>query len=110
MAAPLGAFWGGRMGSFQPLLWHRLTLAAVAGGGIALSIFLADHFSNTQIEERRYQLIVEATGFADDLEQYLRSREMIAKTVGSIFDAPDLSQPRPLLGFRRLTPRASKRS
>src|SRR5665647_2759663 len=96
MAAPLGAFWGGRMGSFQPRLWHRLTLAAVAGGGIALSTFLAVHFSNTQIEERRYQLIVEATGFADDLEQYLRSREMIAKTVGSIFDAPDLSQPRPL--------------
>jgi two-component sensor histidine kinase len=96
MAAPLGAFWGGRMGSFQPRLWHRLTLAAVAGGGIALSTFLAVHFSNTQIEERRYQLIVEATGVADDLEQYLRSREMIAKTVGSIFDAPDLSQPRPL--------------
>jgi len=111
MAAPLGAFWGGRMGSFQPRLWHRLTLAAVAGGGIALSTFLAVHFSNTQIEERRYQLIVEATGFADDLEQYLRSREMIAKTVGSIFDAPDLSQPRPLRSIGKpvlaLTPHIS---
>lgn len=84
------------MGNFQPRFWHRLTLAAVAGGGIALSTILAVHFSNTQIEERRHQLIIEATGFADDLEQYLRSREMIATTVGSIFDAPDLSEPRPL--------------
>jgi CHASE1-domain containing sensor protein len=84
------------MGGFQPRFWHRLTLAAVAGGGIALSASLAAHFANTQIDERRHQLIVEATEFADDLEQYLRSREMIATTVGSIFDAPDLSQPRPL--------------
>jgi CHASE1-domain containing sensor protein len=84
------------MSNLQPRLWHRLTLAAVAGGGIALSAILAVHFSNTQIEEKRHQLIVEATGFADDLEQHLRSREMIATTVGSIFDAPDLSQPRPL--------------
>src|SRR5665647_3119033 len=84
------------MGSIQLRSWHSLTLAAVAGGGIALSTILAVHFSNTQIEEKRHQLIVEATGFADDLEQYLRSREMIATTVGSIFDAPDLSQPRPL--------------
>ena len=73
-----------------------MTLAAVAGGGITLSAILAVHFSTTQIEERRHQLIVEATGFADDLEQYLRSHEMIATTVGSIFHAPDLSQPRPL--------------
>src|ERR1035437_6275050 len=84
------------MGSIQPRSWHRLTLAAVAGGGIALSAILAVHFSNTQIEERRHQLMVEATGFADDLEQYLQSREMIAKTVGTVFEAPDLSAPHPL--------------
>jgi two-component sensor histidine kinase len=84
------------MGDFQPRLWHRLTLAAVAGGGIALSAILAVHFSNMQIEEKRQQLIVEATGFADDLEEYLQSREMIAKTVGTVFEAPDLSQPGPL--------------
>ena len=69
------------MGSFQPRLGHRLILAAIAGGGIALSAILAVHFSNMRIEETRYRLIVEATGFADDLEQYLRSREMIATTV-----------------------------
>src|ERR1035441_5098945 len=84
------------MSSIQPRSWHRLTLAAVAGGGIALSAILAVHFSNTQIEERRHQLMVEATGFADDLEQYLQSREMIAKTVGTVFEAPDLSAPYPL--------------
>jgi two-component sensor histidine kinase len=84
------------MSSFQPRLGHRLILAAIAGGGIALSAILAVHFSNMRIEETRYRLVVDATGFADDLEQYLRSREMIATTVGSIFDAPDLSQPRPL--------------
>jgi two-component sensor histidine kinase len=86
----------GAMSSFQPRLGHRLILAAIAGGGIALSAILAVHFSNMRIEETRYRLVVEATGFADDLEQYLRSREMIATTVGSIFDAPDLLQPRPL--------------
>jgi two-component sensor histidine kinase len=86
----------GAMSSFQPRLGHRLILAAIAGGGIALSAILAIHFSNMRIEETRYRLVVGATGFADDLEQYLRSREMIATTVGSIFDAPDLSQPRPL--------------
>jgi two-component sensor histidine kinase len=84
------------MGSIQLRSWHRLTLAAVAGGGIALSTILAVHFSNAQIEEKRHQLIVEATGFADDLEQYLRSREMIAKTVGAVFEAPDLSASHPL--------------
>jgi two-component sensor histidine kinase len=84
------------MSSIQPRSWDRLTLAAVAGGGIALSAILAVHFSNTQIEERRHQLVVEATGFADDLEQYLQSREMIAKTVGTVFEAPDLSAPHPL--------------
>src|SRR5665811_979146 len=84
------------MDGIQPRSWHRLTLAAVAGGGIALSAILAVHFSNTQIEERRHQLMVEATGFADDLEQYLQSREMIAKTVGTLFEAPDLSAPHPL--------------
>jgi hypothetical protein len=41
-------------------------------------------------------LIVEATGFADDLEQYLQGREMIAKTVGIVFEAPNLSAPHPL--------------
>ena len=85
-----------RVGASQPRLWHRLTLAAVAGGGIALSAILAVHLSNVQIEEKRQQLIVEATGFADDLEEYLQSREMIAKTVGTVFEAPDLSQPGPL--------------
>jgi hypothetical protein len=34
------------MGSIQLRSWHRLTLAAVAGGGIALSTILAIHFSN----------------------------------------------------------------
>jgi two-component sensor histidine kinase len=84
------------MNSIQPYPWHRLTLAAVGALGIVLSAIIAVHFSNTQIEERRHQLIVEATGFADDMEQYLRSREMIAKTAGAIFDAPDLSAPYPL--------------
>ena len=84
------------MGSFQTRSWHRLTLAAIAGGGIALSAILAVQFSNTQVEERRQQLTVEATGFADDLEQYLHGRAMIAKTVGTVFEAPDLSAPRPL--------------
>src|SRR5450755_1216192 len=84
------------MGSIRLRSWHSLTLAVVAGGGIALSTILAVHFSNTQIEEKRHQLIVEATGFADDLEQYLQSREMIAKTVGTMFEAPALSVPHPL--------------
>src|SRR5664280_3854950 len=84
------------MDSFQPHPWHRVMLAAVAAVGIALSAILAVHYSNTQIEARRYQLIVEATGFTDDLEQYLQGREMIAKTVGSVFEAPDLSEPHPL--------------
>jgi two-component sensor histidine kinase len=84
------------MDSIQPRSWHRLTLAAVAAVGIALSAILAVHYSNTQIEARLYQLIVEATGFTDDLEQYLQGREMIAKTVGSVFEAPDLSEPHPL--------------
>jgi two-component sensor histidine kinase len=88
-------FWV-RLGKLQTRSWHRLTLAVVTGGGIALSAILAVHFSNMQIEERRYQLIVDATGFADDLEQYLQSREMIAKTVGTVFDPPDLSAPHPL--------------
>ena len=84
------------MDSIQPRSWHRLTLAAVAGVGIALSAILAVQFSNVQIEVRRHQLIVEATGFTDDLEQYLQGREMIAKAVGSVFEAPDLSEPHPL--------------
>ena len=84
------------MDSIQPRSWHRLTLAAVAGVGIALSAILAVHFSNTQIEEKRHQLIVEAMTFTDDLEQYLQGREMIAKAVGTVFEAPDLSAPHPL--------------
>jgi hypothetical protein len=71
-------------------------LAAVAAVGIALSAILAVHFANTQIEARRLNLIVEATAFTDDLEQYLQSREMIAKTVGTVFEAPALSAPHPL--------------
>ena len=84
------------MDSIQAYSWHRLTLAAVATVGVALSAIVAVQYSNTQIEERRHQLIVEATSFADDLEQYLENREMIAKTVGAIFEVPDLSMPRPL--------------
>src|ERR1035441_2939765 len=84
------------MDSIQPRSWHRLTLAAGAAVGIALSAILAVHYSNTQIEARRYQLIVEATGFTDDLEQYLQGREMIAKTVGTVFEPPELSAPHPL--------------
>ena len=84
------------MDSFRSHPWQRLTLAAVIAVGIALSAILAVHFSNTQIEERRHQLMVEATTFTGDLEQYLQSREMIAKTVGAIFEVPDLSMPRPL--------------
>src|SRR5450830_1536925 len=84
------------MDSFRSHPWQRLTLAAVIAVGIALSAILAVHFSNTQIEERRHQLMVEATGFADDLEQYLQSREMIAKTVGTVFEAPALSAHHPL--------------
>ena len=84
------------MDSIQPRSWHRLTLLAVAAVGVGLSAILAVHFSNTQIEERRHQLTDEASTFAGELEQYLQSREMIAKTVGSVFEAPDLSVPHPL--------------
>src|SRR5450759_5400563 len=83
------------MDSFRSHPWQRLTLAAVIAVGIALSAILAVHFSNAQIEERRHQLMVEATGFAGDLEQYLQSREMIAKAVGTVFEAPALSEPPP---------------
>src|SRR5665648_613437 len=68
----------GRMDRFQSHPWQRLTLAAVIAVGIGLSAILAVHFSNAQIEERRHQLMVEATGFAGDLEQYLQNRELIA--------------------------------
>src|SRR5674476_645757 len=93
------------MDSFQPHPWHRVMLAAVAAVGIALSAILTVHFANTQIEARRLNLIVEATAFTDDLEQYLQSREMIAKTVGAVFEAPELSAPRPLasVGKKLLT-------
>src|ERR1039457_647057 len=84
------------MDSFRSNPWQRLTLAAVIAVGIALSAILAVHFSNTQIEERRHQLMVETATCTGDLEQYLQSREMIAKTVGAIFEVPDLSMPRPL--------------
>src|SRR5450759_4070646 len=84
------------MDSFRSYPWQRLTLAAVIAVGIALSAILAVHFSNTQIEAKRFQLIVEATTFTGDLEQYLQSREMIAKTVGAVFEAGDLSAPHPL--------------
>jgi len=84
------------MGHLQPRSWHRLTLIGVAVLGVGASASLALHFSNTQIETTRTHLMVEATAFADDLEQYLQSREMIAKTVGAVFKAPDLSVPRPL--------------
>ena len=87
---------GVRMDSIQPYPWHRLALAAVAAVGIALSAIIAVHFSNTQMEEKRHQLMVEAATFAGDLEQHLQSREMIAKTVGAVFEAPALSQPHPL--------------
>lgn len=68
-------------------------MAAAAGGGIPLSAIIAVHFSNAKIEEKRHQLIVEAMTFTAELEQYLQSREMIAKTVGAIFDSGELSQP-----------------
>src|ERR1035437_3156433 len=84
------------MDSFRSHPWQRLTLAAVIAVGIALSAILAVHFSNTQIEERRHQLMVEATTFTDDLEQYLQGREMIAKTVGAGCEATNLSAPHPL--------------
>ena len=84
------------MDGIQPRSWHRLTLAAVAGGGIALSAILAVHFSNTQIAVTRHQLRVDASTLADDLEQYLQNRELIAKTVGTVFEAPALSAPHPL--------------
>jgi two-component sensor histidine kinase len=82
--------------SIQPRSWHRLTLIAVATVGVGLSAMLALHFFNIQIEARRHQLMDEASTFADDLEQYLQSREMIARTVGALFEAPDLSKPHPL--------------
>src|SRR5665647_741147 len=93
------------MSSIQPRSWHRLTLVTVAAVGIALSAVLAVHFANTQIEARRYQLKDEASTFANDLEQYLQSREMIAKTIGTVFEAPELSAPRPLasVGKKLLT-------
>ena len=80
----------------QSSSWHRLMLAAVAGGGIALSAILAVYFSNMQVDVKRYQLAAEAMTFTDDLEQYLKNREMIAKTVGTLFEAPSLSVPHPL--------------
>src|ERR1035437_5587280 len=88
------------MDSFQPHPWHRVMLAAVAAVGIALSAILAVHFANTEIEARRLNLIVEATAFTGDLEQDLQSREMIAKTVGTVFEAPALSAPMEPVGSK----------
>src|SRR5450830_505981 len=84
------------MDSFRSHPWQRLTLAAVIAVGIGLSAILAVHFSNTQIEAKRFQLIVEATTLTGNLEQYLQGREMIAKAVGTVFEAPALSEPHPL--------------
>src|ERR1035437_2803829 len=84
------------MGGIQPRSWHRLTLAAVAAVGVGISTILALNFSNTQIAVTRHQLRVETSAFADDLEQYLQNRELIAKTVGTVFEAPALSEPHPL--------------
>ena len=84
------------MDSIRLSPWHRLILAAVAALGVVLSAIIAVQFSNTRIQESRHQLEIEATSIANDLEQYLQSREMIAKTVGAIFEAPDLSAPHPL--------------
>ena len=86
----------GRMDNLQTRSWHSLTLLAVAMVGVGLSAILAVAFSNTQIEARRHQLTIEASTLAEDLELYLHSREMIAKTVGALFKAPDLSEPHPL--------------
>jgi two-component sensor histidine kinase len=84
------------MSGIQPRSWHRLTLIAVAAVGVGISTILALNFSNTQIAVTRHQLRVEASAFADDLEQYLQNRELIAKTVGAVFEAPALSEPHPL--------------
>jgi two-component sensor histidine kinase len=89
-------FRGGLKRGIQSGSWRRLMLAAVAGSGIALSAILAVHFLNMQIEVKRYQLAAEAMTFTDDLEQYLQNRVMIAKTVGALFEAPELSTPHPL--------------
>lgn len=84
------------MSSIQPRSWHNLTLIAVALVGAGLSVILARHFSDMQIEVRRHQLTTEASILAEDLELYLHSREMIAKSVGAVFEAPALSEPHPL--------------
>jgi two-component sensor histidine kinase len=84
------------MSSIQARSGQGLTLAVVAAVGVGLSAILALKFSNTQIEARRQQLVVEASTFTGDLEQYLHGREMIAKTVATVFEPPDLSKPYPL--------------
>lgn len=93
---PARVFRGWVKGSLQPNSWDRLLLAACTGSGIALSAILAVHFSNMQIEVKRYQLAAEAMTFTDDLEQYLQNREIVAKTVGALFEPPDLTAPHPL--------------
>ncbi len=84
------------MNNFQPHPWDKVTLIAIVAVGVGISAILAFHFSNTQIEAGRHQLMTEASTLAEDLEQYLQSREMIAKTVGTVFEAPDLSASHPL--------------
>ena len=97
-----------REGSIQARYWQVAAFIGVVAVGVGLSAFLALHFSKTEIEVRRQQLTVEATAVADDLEQYLQSRATIARTVGAVFKAPDLSQPLPLAsigkGVLALTP------
>lgn len=87
---------GGRVSSLPPGFWYGLAFVAVAAVGIGLSVALAVHLSKMEMEARRQQLTVEATTIADDLAQYLRGREEIARTIGVIYKPPDLSQPNPL--------------
>ena len=76
------------MNNIQPYPWPRLTLAAVALLGIALTAILAMHFSDSQIEESRHRLIVGATGFPDVLEHFFRGRGMFPKTPRETCDTP----------------------
>jgi two-component sensor histidine kinase len=84
------------MRRIQSRSWHGLILMAIAAIGVGLSAILAVQVAKTQTEATRHRLMVEAATFAEDLEQYLLSREMIALTVGTVFEVPDLSSPHPL--------------
>ena len=105
--APARSFRGWFARGLQSDSWRRQILAAFAGSGIVLSAILAVHFSNMRIEVKRYQLASEAMTFTDDLEQYLQNRVMIAKTVGALFEAPELSAPRPLGSVPPTPPRTA---